>query len=100
MRAALTSLKKGQSVKLAFDGRSYKLAADAPPPAPAVPAPQPGREWSDEEKRAIASQIQMYAKLMRYCIEQAREQCGELVREEEVFAIAKFLFELAVQKRT
>jgi hypothetical protein len=28
---------------------------------------------------------------MRYCIEQARKQCGELVEKEEVFALAKLL---------
>lgn len=39
----------------------------------------------------------MQAKLMRYCIEQAREQCGELVGQEQVFAIAQMLFGLAVQ---
>ncbi len=59
---ALTSLKKGQTLFLAFDGRTYKLAAEAPPPAPAVPAPEPGREWSDEEKKAIANRVQNGAK--------------------------------------
>ncbi|MBD2130080.1 hypothetical protein NDI39_29365 [Microcoleus sp. ZQ-A2] len=58
---ALTSLKKGQSIKLAFDGCTYKLAAGTLPLAPTVPDPEPGREWSDEEKKAIANQIQMYA---------------------------------------
>ena len=41
------------------------LTSDAPPPAPAGPAPkEPGREWSDEEKKVIANQVYSGAKLM------------------------------------
>ena len=77
------------------------LAADAPLPAPSAPGPEPGREWSDQEKSAVASQIHMYALLMRYCIEQARFSVrGTGGRGGSFCSRSRFWRELAVPRRT
>lgn len=105
--AALTSLKKGQTVKLAFDGRSYKLAADAPPgsfcPYPCLGARaggvgrgkkgscQPDSEVCEVDAVLVSSRLVSSAgnwcerkKFLRSALRSSR------------FAIAKILFELAV----
>lgn len=40
-------------------------------------------EWTDAEKRAIAAKIQQNAKLMRFCLETASAQFGDLLSQEE-----------------
>lgn len=40
-------------------------------------------EWTDAEKRAIAAKIQQNAKLMRFCLETASAQFGDLLESEE-----------------
>lgn len=49
--------------------------------------------WSDEEKRAIAFKVQQHAKLMRFCLETAQAQFGDLVgSEESLQSLATTLF--------
>jgi hypothetical protein len=40
-------------------------------------------EWSDSEKRQIAAQVAQNAKLMRFCLETASAQFGDLLSSEE-----------------
>lgn len=50
-------------------------------------------EWTPDQKRAIASRIEERAKLMKFCLEQARKHCGEyLESSEDLRAIATTLF--------
>jgi hypothetical protein len=39
--------------------------------------------WSDDEKRMIAAKVSEHAKLMRFCLEMARSQFGDLLETEE-----------------
>jgi hypothetical protein len=96
---ALTSLSKGQQVQLAKNALgNWQLATTAP----AEPTPQPAQsqntvqnhtDWTPEQKRAIASRIEERAKLMRFCLEQARKHCGDyLETSEDLRAIATTFF--------
>ncbi len=44
---------------------------------------KPTGMWSDEQKRAIAGKVAQEAKLMRFCLETAKAQFGDLVESEE-----------------
>jgi hypothetical protein len=101
----LTPLKKGQSIQLAWDGRSYKLVGqpqsqqDESPIAPAQESVHNHTEWTPDQKRALASRIEERAKLMRFCLEQARKHCGEyLESSEDLRAIATTLFLEALKR--
>jgi hypothetical protein len=97
---ALTALKKNQQVALAQNAKgNWQLIQQQ---AESVSANgnntvqnQTGNhtEWTPEQKRAIASRIEERAKLMKYCLAQAREHCGEyLETSEDLRAIATTLF--------
>lgn len=103
----LTSLRKGQSLQLAQDAKGrWQLikSADESPPAHVQNAtahnqPQQQVAWSNEEKRQIATKVVEHAKLMKYCLSQAREHCSEyLETSEDLRAIATTLF-LSVTRR-
>ncbi len=54
---------------------------------------------SDDEKRAIAAKVTENAKLMKYCLQQAREHCSEyLETSEDLRAVATTLFLQAVKR--
>jgi hypothetical protein len=96
---AILSLKKGETVRVVRDSRGLKLveSQDESVSANENNADQiqaeTHTEWTPEQKRAIASRIEERAKLMKYCLTQAREHCGEyLESSEDLRAIATTLF--------
>lgn len=103
--ATLLTLKKGQRVQVAWDGKGYKLATTAPVEPPSQPALSNGNRtaptptgWTPDEKRAIASSIEEKAKLMKFCLEQARKHCGDyLESSQDLMSVAIVLFGEAVK---
>jgi hypothetical protein len=101
----LTSLTKGQQVQLAQNAKgNWQLVQqqqDESVPANGQNAVQivQNQLWSDDEKRAIAAKVSENAKLMKYCLAQTREHCGEyLETSEDLRAIATTLFLEALRK--
>jgi hypothetical protein len=94
---ALTALTKGQQVALAQNAKGgWQLVQTDQPEQQTSTSTDKNfthTEWTPEEKRAIASRIEERAKLMKYCLAQAREHCGEyLETSEDLRAIATTLF--------
>ncbi|HEY9874501.1 MAG TPA: hypothetical protein V6D12_13755 [Candidatus Obscuribacterales bacterium] len=89
--AALTTLKKGQSVNLLKDGnKGYKLLPisveldpPAPTPAPTTTTTPSSQGWTPEERKAIAAQATDHAKLMRFCYDQIIANFGNEPLSEE-----------------
>jgi hypothetical protein len=107
--ASLLALKKGESVQLAKNAKgNWQLASTAPVEAPSTPnngngtvtkPNQATQMLSDDEKRAIAAKVTENAKLMKYCLQQAREHCSEyLETSEDLRAVATTLFLQAVKR--
>lgn len=101
----LTALKKGQQVALAQNAKgNWQLVnqqEQSPQPSQNNAVQNQSEQWSDwtaDEKRHLAAKVQAHAKLFRYCLEQAKEHCGDLVESEEsIRAIATTLFEEALK---
>ncbi len=71
------SLKRGQQVQLLFSNGKRRLVVSDKPDT-TCPEPQPQYQGlTPDTKRAIANYIQDQAKLMRYCLETARENFSE-----------------------
>lgn len=104
--ASLLALKKGESVQLAKNAKgNWQLVSAAPVEAPSNGAVTPTKPnqvtqlLSDDEKRAIAAKVSENAKLMKYCLQQAREHCSEyLETSEDLRAVATTLFLQAVKR--
>ncbi len=92
------SLKRGQQVQLLFENGKRRLVVSDKPDTPAEP-PQPAyQELTPDQKRAIANYIQDQAKLMRYCLETARENFSDQIEtEESLRTLATTLF-IATQR--
>ena len=98
---ALSSLKKGQQVQLAQNSKgNWQLVQQQQQSTQEPPhqgngngtAPTP-MGWTPDEKRAIAVRIEERAKLMKFCLEQARKHCGDyLESSEDLRAVAIELF--------
>ncbi len=102
---ALVALTKGQQVQLAQNAKgNWQLVQQQSQ----EPPPQQQQDnangvaptgWTPDEKRAIASRVEERAKLMRFCLEQARKHCSEyLESSEDLRAIAIVLFSEATNK--
>lgn len=98
----LTALAKGQQVQLAQNAKgNWQLVQQQQ--SQGVPHQGNGNgvvrtEWTPEEKRAIAARIEEKAKLMKFCLEQARKHCGDyLESSEDLRAVAIVLFGEAVK---
>jgi hypothetical protein len=104
--ASLLALKKGESVQLAKNAKgNWQLASAPPVEAPSnntVTPTKPNQSTqllSDDEKRAIAAKVSENAKLMKYCLQQAREHCSEyLETSEDLRSVATTLFLQAVKR--
>ncbi|MCA1993001.1 MAG: hypothetical protein LDL41_13330 [Coleofasciculus sp. S288] len=104
--AALLALRKGQSVQLAKNQKGqWQLIEQEQSPQQlqnGAVQNQVGGQFqprSDDEKRAIAARVTEDAKLLRYCFQQAKEQCGEFCEtSEDLRAIATTLFLQAVKR--
>jgi hypothetical protein len=101
---ALSSLTKGQQVQLAQNAKGnwqlvqQQQSQESPPQQDNGNGTAP-TGWTPEEKRAIASRVEEKAKLMKFCLEQARKHCGEyLESSEDLRAVAIVLFGEAVSK--
>ena len=99
---ALTALKKNQQVSLAQNAKGNWQLVQQPDES----QPSNGNQvvqnqhqpWGDDEKRAIATKVTENAKLMKFCLQQAREHCSEyLETSEDLRAVATTLF-LSVTK--
>ncbi len=92
------SLKRGQQVQLLYENGKRRLVVSDKPATPTEP-PQPAyQELTPDTKRAIANYIQDQAKLMRFCLETARENFSEQVEtEESLRTLATTLF-IATQR--
>ncbi len=94
------SLKRGQQVQLLFsNGKRRLVVSDKqnPPNGPSQPQPQ-YQGLTPDTKRAIANYVQDQAKLMRYCLETAREKFSEQVEtEDSLRTLATTLF-IATQR--
>jgi hypothetical protein len=99
---ALTALKKNQQVALAQNAKGNWQLVQQPDES----QPSNGNQvvqnqhqpWGDDEKRAIATKVTENAKLMKFCLQQAREHCSEyLETSEDLRAVATTLF-LSVTK--
>jgi hypothetical protein len=100
----LTALTKGQQVTLAQNAKGNWQLVQQQTQEPQHQgngngtAPT-GTGWTPEEKRAITSRIEGRAKLMKFCLEQARKHCGEyLESSEDLRAVAIVLFAEALKK--
>ncbi|NEP00876.1 MAG: hypothetical protein F6K58_19865 [Symploca sp. SIO2E9] len=94
---ALTSLRKGQAVQVAqgIKGGWQLLQTQEN----GVTQNQSHSTWTNEDKKQIAAKVTEHAKLMKYCLEQAKAHCGEyLETSEDLRAIATTLF-LSVTRR-
>ena len=94
------SLKRGESVKILFEnGKRRLVVSDQQNPPTQQPQPQHQYQGlTPGTKRAIANYIQDQAKLMRYCLETARENFSEQVEtEESLRTLATTLF-IATQR--
>ncbi len=94
------SLKRGQSVAVLFEGGKRRLVVSDKPDTPTQPSqPQPQYQGlTPDTKRAIANYIQDQAKLMRYCLETARENFSDQIEtEESLRTLATTLF-IATQR--
>jgi hypothetical protein len=92
---ALTALTKGQQVALAQNSKGgWQLVQQQETPQQhqnGTAQNQP--TWEPEDRETIAAKIEHRAKVMRYCLIKAKEQCGDLVESEEsIRAIATSLF--------
>ncbi len=92
------SLKRGQQVQLLFSNGKRRLLVSDKPDTPTEP-PQPAyQELTPDQKRTIANYIQDQAKLMRFCLETAREKFSDQVEtEESLRTLATTLF-IATQR--
>ena len=92
------SLKRGQSVAILFEGGKRRLVVSDKPNTPTEP-PQPAyQKLTPDQKRAIANYIQDQAKLMRFCLETARENFSDQIEtEESLRTLATTLF-IATQR--
>jgi hypothetical protein len=96
----LTALTRGQQVALAQNAKGgwqlvqqHDESVSANGNSSVQNQTESHTEWTPEQKRAIASRIEERAKLMKYCLAQAREHCGEyLETSEDLRAIATTLF--------
>jgi hypothetical protein len=100
---ALSSLTKDQQVQLAQNAKgNWQLVQQQQSQEPPQQDNGNGTTptgWTPDEKRAIASRVEERAKLMRFCLEQARKHCGEyLESSEDLRAVAIVLFGEAVNK--
>ncbi len=94
------SLKRGEPVQVLYEGGKRRLLVNDKPDTP-IQQPQPQPQYqglTPDQKRAIANYIQDQAKLMRYCLETARENFSEQVEtEESIRTLATTLF-IATQR--
>jgi hypothetical protein len=98
--AALLALKKGQTVQLAKNQKGqWQLvqqqdkSSQGNGKGTVHNQTESHIDWTPDQKRAIASRIEERAKLMKFCLEQARKHCGEyLESSEDLRAIATTLF--------
>ena len=101
---ALVGLTKGQQVQLAQNAKGnwqllQQQQSQEPPPHQGNANGVAPTGWTPDEKRAIASRVEERAKLMRFCLEQARKHCGEyLESSEDLRAVAIVLFSEAANK--
>jgi hypothetical protein len=88
---AIASLKKGQSVQLIHDGKSYKLIQESPKSLPG----EKHEPWDNEKKKAIANQISQNADLLAFCLQIAKTkfvESGLVQSEESMRSLATTLF--------
>ena len=95
-------LQRGQTVQVLFSERLGKMTRRLlvnDKPANQQPEPQPQYQGlTPDTKRAIANYIQDQAKLMRYCLETARENFSDQIEtEESLRTLATTLF-IATQR--
>jgi hypothetical protein len=94
----LVALTKGQQVQLAQNakGNWQLVQQDSPHQGNGNGTASTG--WTPDKKRALASSIEERAKLMRFCLEQARKHCGDyLESSEDLRAVAIVLFSEALK---
>ena len=92
------SLKRGQQVQVLFENGKRRLVVSDKPDT-TCPEPQPQYQGlTPDTKRAIANYIQDQAKLMRFCLETARENFSDQIEtEESLRTLATTLF-IATQR--
>jgi hypothetical protein len=92
--ATLSSLQRGQAVKVLLDHRGkYKLLEASQEPLKQPTAPKAGHIMSDDDKRAIAERIQQEAALLKYCLTVSKDKFSDLITDEASFrALATTLF--------
>ena len=106
---ALTALTKGQQVALAQNAKGgWQLVQQQQDESVQTNGSrtvqnqslgQTHQPWTDDEKRAIAAKVSENAKLMKYCLQQAREHCAEFLESsEDLRAIATTLFLQTVKR--
>ena len=97
---AIASLKRGQSVQLLHDGKSYKLVGNVEPTqTPATAAKPITTELTVEQKKAIANYVNGQADLLKYCWDTARIKLEGTVAEEESIRCAASCLFIAAQKK-
>ncbi len=94
------SLKRGEPVTILYENGKRRLVVnDKQNPPTQQPQPQPQYQGlTPDTKRAYANYVQDQAKLMRYCLETARENFSDQVEtEESIRTLATTLF-IATQR--
>lgn len=81
------SLKKGQQIKLLASEQNgktrYTIISDTPDNNQQQSPAAKKYQLADEDKRAIAEYISQQSKILRFCIEQASKECGDITPSEE-----------------
>lgn len=81
------SIQKGQRVKLLATEKNgkvkYQLLGEEASNAEPKPQFTKNRTLSDDEKREVAEYIAQRAKLLKFCLEQAKKECVEVAATEE-----------------
>lgn len=54
--------------------------------------PLPKLGWTPEQKQAIADKVQQHAALLRFCLETAQRQFGDIIEPADIRALATTLF--------
>lgn len=83
------TIRQGDRVQLAKDHKgNHRLVENSP--IGETPAAVDG--WTSAEKKAIAAKVEQRAALMRFCIEKAQRQFGDIVEPADIRALATTLF--------
>ena len=99
---AIANLKRGQNIKLLWNGKKYQLVNTEQPTAPATAPPakgEPTQTMSDGQKKQIAAYVQEMANLYKFCWDSASAALdGKAQDEESVRAASSALFIAASRK--